>query len=205
VEVETMKRLIEFPFKAGYMFSWDEIPGNDSRALIEFLTQNFGIDWVKMARIEKIDDGKVISVSTEKNSLSLRLNDEKTKLKLETEDGRTSEFITMTENGKLNIYKDVIWVEVDEPEVEGGLKRAGIQPGEMPEKAKQNFETAFGKIRPIAESVIATLYDIPKRPEIEVEFGLKFNAGAGILIASAGSEANFQVKLTWKQKERENK
>ncbi len=102
--------------------------------------------------------------------------------------------------------RSTILVEVDEPEVEGGLKRAGIQPSEVAEKAKQNFETAISKIRPIAESVIATLNEIPKRPdEIGVEFGLKFSAGAGILIASAGSEANFQVKLTWKQKEQESK
>jgi hypothetical protein len=39
-----------------YLFSWDEIPGKDSGRLIEFIEQNFGIDWIKTANIEKIDE-----------------------------------------------------------------------------------------------------------------------------------------------------
>ncbi len=88
-----------------YLFSWKNIPGNNNRRLIEFLTQKFGIDWVKTAKIEKIDDGKTIKVSIEKNYLSLKLNDEKTKVTLKIDDGRTDEFNAKMENGKLNIYK----------------------------------------------------------------------------------------------------
>ena len=87
-----------------YLFSWEDIPGNDSRTLIDFLKQNFYIDWIKTPKIEKIDDGKTIRVFTEKNSLSLCLNDEKTKVYLKIDDDRTDEFIVKTENGKLNIY-----------------------------------------------------------------------------------------------------
>jgi len=57
-----------------YLFSWDEIPGNDSGKLRDFLEQKYNIDWVKMAKIEKIDDGKTIRVSIEKNYLSLSLD-----------------------------------------------------------------------------------------------------------------------------------
>ena len=88
-----------------YLFSWNKIPGNDDERFIEFLKQNFSIDWVKTAKIEKIDDDKTIKVSTEMNSLSLRLNNEKTKVNLQIDDDRTDEFIVKTENGKLNIYK----------------------------------------------------------------------------------------------------
>ncbi len=94
--------------KVEYLFSWDDVPGNDSGRLIDFLRQSFDIDWVKTAKIEKIDGGKTIRVSTGKNSLSLRLNDEKNEVHLTIDDGRTNEFIAMIngqiKNGKLNVY-----------------------------------------------------------------------------------------------------
>ncbi len=86
-----------------FIFNWDEIPGNDNGRLIEFLTQAFGIDWVKTAKIEK-SDNKTIKVSSERNHLSLELNDAQTKVNLKIDDGRTDEFIAKRENGKLNIY-----------------------------------------------------------------------------------------------------
>lgn len=87
------------------LFSWSKIPGNNNERLLEFLKQNFGIDWIETAKIEKIDDDKTIRVSIEKSSLSLRLNDRKTKVNLEIDDGRTYEFTVRTENGELNIYR----------------------------------------------------------------------------------------------------
>ena len=87
------------------LFSWDSIPGNGNVNLIEFLKQNFGIDWVKTAKIEKIDNDKTIKVSTEKNYLSLKLNDEQTKVNLKIDDGRTDKFVVKIENSKVNIYK----------------------------------------------------------------------------------------------------
>ncbi len=88
-----------------YLFSWEEIPGNDNVRLIEFLMQNFSIEWVKAAKIKKNDDGKTIRVNSEENFLSLTLNDEKTNINLEIDDGRTDKFIVKIKNGKLNIYK----------------------------------------------------------------------------------------------------
>ena len=88
------------------LFSWGEVPGSDSDKLIEYLKQKFSIDWVKTARIEKINDGKAIRVSTQKNNLSLRHNDEKTKMILEIDDGRIDEFIVKEESSNLNIYEN---------------------------------------------------------------------------------------------------
>ncbi|HMB44778.1 MAG TPA: hypothetical protein VKL21_03045 [Candidatus Methanoperedens sp.] len=95
-----------FGFKDS-IFSWNEIPGKDNEKLIEFLKEDFDINWVKivkMAKIEKVDDGTTIRISTEKNSLSLKLNDDKTRVTLEIDDGRTHEFTVMKEKGKRNIY-----------------------------------------------------------------------------------------------------
>jgi hypothetical protein len=36
--------------------------------------------------------------------------------------------------------------------------------------------------------------------KVEVEFGVKLNADAGVILASAGAEANYTVTLTWRHK-----
>ncbi|CAG0986944.1 MAG: hypothetical protein MPEBLZ_02887 [Candidatus Methanoperedens nitroreducens] len=91
-----------------YLFSWDEIPGNDNIKFVEYLKKNFGIDWVRPEEIEKINNGRTVTVSTEKNRLELLLNDESNKVNLIINDFRTSEFIVKVETGKLNIYIDRI-------------------------------------------------------------------------------------------------
>lgn len=87
-----------------YLFSWDSITRYDNLRLKEFLKQKFGIDWVKTAKIEKIDNGQTIKISTEKNYFSLKLNDEKTEVTLEINDGRTDKFVVEKENNRLNVY-----------------------------------------------------------------------------------------------------
>lgn len=93
-------------FAQRYLFSWDEIPGNDSGKLIEFLERIFGIDWIKTAKIVKTNDGKTINVYTEKKSLSLTLNDEKTRVHLKI-DEQTYLYTAEIMNGKLNIYTGI--------------------------------------------------------------------------------------------------
>jgi hypothetical protein len=97
--------LIAFP--GLYLFSWDDVPGNDNGKLIKYLTTKFNVDWVKTAKFEKIDAGTTIIASTIKDSLWLRLNyiDPKVpKVDLIIDDGRTDELVAKTENSKLNIY-----------------------------------------------------------------------------------------------------
>lgn len=91
-----------------YLFSWDQIPGNDNGKLMKFLSEKFGIDWLKTAQIERNDDGKTIIVSNyedEKINISLRLNDEKNNVNIIIRDVKTDEFIVKMENGHLNIYR----------------------------------------------------------------------------------------------------
>ena len=88
----------------GYLFSWEEVPGDDSGRVLKFLKQEFNISWVETAKIEKIDNNRNIRVTAEKNYLSLGLNNEKTKVNLKIDDVRSAEFIAKSENGKLNIY-----------------------------------------------------------------------------------------------------
>lgn len=98
------ERLSVYNLDPEYLFSWDEIPGNDNVRLIEIVKWSFNIDWVKIAKIEKIDDDKAIRLSNEKNYLLLMVNEDKTSINLRTDDGRTDKFIVKTENSKLRIY-----------------------------------------------------------------------------------------------------
>jgi|GEM_PF-334092 len=88
-----------------HLFSWSEIPGKDNQRLIDFLIRKFGINWAKAAKIEKIDNDNTIIGFTEKNSFSIKINDKKTEIELEIDDGRTDEFIAKMESDKLNIYE----------------------------------------------------------------------------------------------------
>ncbi len=92
------------------LFFWDEIPGKQNSNLIDFLEYNFGTNWLKSAMISKDDNGKTIRVSTGNNSLSLTLNDEKTKAYLKFGDGRIFEFLARTlDDGRLLIFFNNIY------------------------------------------------------------------------------------------------
>lgn len=91
-----------------YVFNWEEIPGKDNGRLLEFLTDKFCSGWIKNAKLDKIDSGKTIRVYTEKNSLSLKLNDDKTEVISEIDDGRTDKLIAKMEGEKLNIYEKLL-------------------------------------------------------------------------------------------------
>ena len=95
-----------------------------------------------------------------------------------------------------------IIVEVDEPKT-GGTTRASRRPGEIAEAAKETFEQALSKIRPATEKVIGTLRGLAHKPdEIEMEFGFSMSAEAGVVIASASTDANYKVTLRWKGEEK---
>ncbi|MDL5502147.1 MAG: hypothetical protein QSU88_02925, partial [Candidatus Methanoperedens sp.] len=66
----------------------------------------YRIEWAESAKIEKIDNGKTIKVSTDKNSLSLELNDEKTKVNLTIDGNRIDEFIVRMKNSRPYIFKN---------------------------------------------------------------------------------------------------
>jgi hypothetical protein len=67
------------------------------------------------------------------------------------------------------------------------------------EKAQQSFEEAAAGIGPIADII---LHQVAKlAPEsVSVEFGIKFSAQAGVVLASSAVEGNCKVTLGWKPK-----
>jgi hypothetical protein len=98
-----------------------------------------------------------------------------------------------------------IVVEVNEPEGVGGTQRATREGEKEPEKAPQTFEQALSKIRPATDKVITTLQGLVQKPdEIEMEFGFSLSAEAGVIIASASTQANYKVTLRWKGETQES-
>lgn len=88
-----------------YLFSWNEISGKDSVKFIEFLRQNYGVNWVRTKDIKKIDNDTLIKVFSANKSISFRIDKEKSKAILEIDNEKT-EFSMKKENNKLNIYEN---------------------------------------------------------------------------------------------------
>lgn len=99
--------IVDIFLKEDYLFSWDEIQGTDMGEFIKFLKNKYNINGIKSENIEETDGSRTINISTKKNYLSLRLNNEKTKASkanLTIDDGRNDEFKVKIKNGTLNVY-----------------------------------------------------------------------------------------------------
>ncbi|KKH47837.1 nucleoid-associated protein [Methanosarcina sp. 1.H.A.2.2] len=90
-----------------YLFNWDEIPGNDTGKFIDFMKQNYNIDWIKPNEICKVNGGEKLEATSSNNSLSLILNSDKTQAGLIIDNvSKDNKFILNHENGELNVYRD---------------------------------------------------------------------------------------------------
>jgi Trypsin-co-occurring domain 1 len=71
-------------------------------------------------------------------------------------------------------------------------------PQQVIEKTVGSFEAALTKVKPVAVAIVEQFAGaIRGTTSVKVKFGLKFNAEAGAIIASLGSEANFEIELRW--------
>ena len=88
--------------------------------------------------------------------------------------------------------------ETNEPELnEGGVRKISKKNSSVVEKADQRFNDIARNIRPAAQVVLDSLQELNSPKEIKLEFGLKFSAKTGVIVASADSEVNFKVSVTW--------
>lgn len=65
------------------------------------------------------------------------------------------------------------------------------------EKAIKRFEQAIEDIAPATEAVLTMIKSLGIA-EGQLEVGLKFTAKAGVVLASADSEATFKITMKWK-------
>ena len=97
-----------------FLFIWekiqeDEDEGSENNRLKKFLDENYNVDLKANGKIE-IDEN-AIKIFTEKKSLCLEINDEKTKVTLTIDGCMRDEFIALTENGALCIYDGKTYIE----------------------------------------------------------------------------------------------
>lgn len=65
-------------------------------------------------------------------------------------------------------------------------------------EASDRLEDALKHISPVAQRVMDSLRDINNPDEINMEFGLKFSAQAGVVFTSVNSDVTFKVSVKWK-------
>jgi len=90
--------------KSSHLFSWDNVPGDDSEGLLRHLVEYYGIKWAKNAEICKSEDGKTLQISKDGDSAEITI-DKKGKATLKISDGdRAYELQVKEENDELNLY-----------------------------------------------------------------------------------------------------
>jgi len=100
---------------------------------------------------------------------------------------------------KLSDGETVLVEGMDEKQTSSGrnLVSRGGQNAEHITQAEKTLQEAMQTARSAAESVLDTFKEMNTPDEIQLQFGVKLAAQAGVIIASANSEVNFQVTLKW--------
>ena len=117
---------------SGPLFSWNNVPEDDTERIMNFLKMEHRIDWAGNAKVDKHDDDKTIRLFKDENSAEIIIDDKEEKATLKITDCRTHELKVKKENGKLNIYK----------ELEDAVKEVASSPstvGEAAEVKKRYF------------------------------------------------------------------
>ncbi|MDD1731715.1 MAG: hypothetical protein CG440_761 [Methanosaeta sp. NSM2] len=98
------ERFMELVMPRWYVFEWGKIPGKDGGKLIEYLSQNFDIDFANTAEIKKTNGDSAISISDGSHLISLELSSDKTKAILKIDGVEKKEFEAKDKgNGKIKI------------------------------------------------------------------------------------------------------
>lgn len=80
-----------------------------------------------------------------------------------------------------------------------------LSPEELKARSEQALDAAMSAIRHMAQRVSGLREAIPVEfSEVEIEFGIKLDWEAGVLLAKAGSEGSISVTLTWERKGQED-
>ena len=89
-----------------YIFSWENVPGNESQRLINYLKNDLDIRWADNASIVKTNNNETIRVFTSENSLELTLKNNNTEL-IGTYNSDPLYFLSeiKKENGRISVYR----------------------------------------------------------------------------------------------------
>ena len=96
------------------LFSWDNVPGKDSKKLRDNLREYLDIDWTQKAEIRKFNDEKTIRIFKDENSAEILIDREKERATLKISDGRIYNLKVKKKNGKLNISLQKASISIEE-------------------------------------------------------------------------------------------
>lgn len=82
-----------------------------------------------------------------------------------------------------------------DPNSASNVTRRGAS--EVIQQAGQSLEQALDRLRPAAQMIVDKLKSASP-DELTVEFGVKLEAEAGVVITKAATEAHFKIALKWK-------
>lgn len=66
-------------------------------------------------------------------------------------------------------------------------------------EAEKSLNSSIEIAKSAAEQILKSFKEMNSPDEIQLQFGVKMAAKAGVIIASANTEANFQVSLKWEK------
>lgn len=83
-----------------------------------------------------------------------------------------------------------------------GLRQVSITPENIAQKSAEAVDKAMDMIRQMANRGMIAIDTLANKPtQVEMQFGVKFNAETGAIIAKTAAEASLTVKLTWERKD----
>ena len=88
-----------------------------------------------------------------------------------------------------------MFVEVAEDSI-GTERIARNEDGVL--QAETRLDDALQIARPATRAVLDTLRELAPEEHV-VEFGIKLNAEAGVVIAKSAAEGHFTVRITWRR------
>jgi hypothetical protein len=109
-----------------YLFSWNDVPGNDTDRFVKWLEDNLLLSGEGTPDIRKTDDGEAIIVSGKyepmpslKTVYTFRLNKEKNRILYDYSGSdclmaQCGSLFVKEKNGKLNTYNGIIHIEMNE-------------------------------------------------------------------------------------------
>lgn len=77
--------------------------------------------------------------------------------------------------------------------------RGGTGPAIAAVAGGGNFSDALKSVRPAIEEALAVFRDLQAPDEVRIEFGVKFSASAGVILASGSGEATLKVNVKWQK------
>jgi Trypsin-co-occurring domain 1 len=88
----------------------------------------------------------------------------------------------------------VVEIDASQP----GFQSVSRNPGEIIHDVQGRFDDALESVRNAAVSALKKFRDESLNPDkVDIEFGIKFNAEAGAVIAKTSAEGHLIVKLSW--------